>query len=81
VLRTILDHGPVARSTVARLTGLSAAAVSRQSTELAELGLIRERTVRRPRPAIGRPHVPVDIDTRSTWSAGSTSHCATRRSC
>jgi predicted NBD/HSP70 family sugar kinase len=70
VLRTILDHGPVARSTVARLTGLSAAAVSRQSTELAELGLIRERPVRRPRPAIGRPHVPVDIDTRSHLAGG-----------
>jgi predicted NBD/HSP70 family sugar kinase len=70
VLRTILDHGPVARSTVARLTGLSAAAVSRQSTELAELGLVRERPVRRPRPAIGRPHVPVDIDTRSHLVGG-----------
>jgi predicted NBD/HSP70 family sugar kinase len=70
VLRTILDHGPVARSTVARLTGLSAAAVSRQSTELADLGLIRERPVRRPRPAIGRPHVPVDIDTRSHLVGG-----------
>lgn len=65
VLRTILDHGPVARSTVGRLTGLSAAAVSRQCAELAELGLARERPVRLPRPAIGRPHVPVDIDTRS----------------
>jgi hypothetical protein len=44
--------------------------VSRHSTELAELGLIRERPVRRPRPAIGRPHVPVDIDTRSHLVGG-----------
>lgn len=65
VLRAILDHGPVARSTVGRLTGLSAAAVSRQCAELAALGLVRERPVRRPRAAIGRPHVPVDIDTRT----------------
>lgn len=64
VLRTILDRGPVARSTVARLTGLSAAAVSRQCADLAQLGLVRERPARAPRSSIGRPHVPVDIDTR-----------------
>lgn len=70
VLRSILDHGPVARSTVARLTGLSAAAVSRQYAELAGLGLVRERPVRPPRTAVGRPHVPVDIDTRQHLACG-----------
>ena len=64
VLRAALDHGPVARSTVAGLTGLSGAAVSRQLAELAELGLVRHRPMRAPRSAVGRPHVPVDIDTR-----------------
>lgn len=64
VLRSILDNGPIARSTVARLTGLSAAAVSRQYADLAELGLVRERPARTPRSSVGRPHVPVDIDTR-----------------
>jgi predicted NBD/HSP70 family sugar kinase len=62
VLRTVLDRGPVARSTVARLTGLSAAAVTRQYTELAGLGLLREVDTRIPRVSVGRPHVPVDID-------------------
>jgi predicted NBD/HSP70 family sugar kinase len=64
VLRAALDHGPVARSTVARLTGLSGAAVSRQLAELAELGLVWDRPRRGPRSAVGRPHVPVDVDTR-----------------
>jgi predicted NBD/HSP70 family sugar kinase len=62
VLRAVLDHGPVARSTVARLTGLSAAAVTRQYTELAGLGLLREVDNRVPRATIGRPHIPVDVD-------------------
>lgn len=33
VLRTVLGHGPVARSGIARLSGLSPAAVSRQCTD------------------------------------------------
>jgi predicted NBD/HSP70 family sugar kinase len=70
VLRAILDNGPVARSTVARLTGLSGAAVSRHCAELTALGLIRERPIRPPRSAIGRPHVPVDIDTRRHLACG-----------
>ncbi|MEJ3659152.1 ROK family transcriptional regulator [Actinomycetes bacterium KLBMP 9759] len=70
VLRATLDHGPVARSTVAQLTGLSAAAVSRQLADLRTLGLVRERPALGARPAIGRPHVPVDIDTRRHIVAG-----------
>ncbi|MFD4671218.1 ROK family protein [Lentzea sp. NPDC058450] len=62
VLRSVLDHGPVARSTIARLTGLSAATVTKQYAELAERGLVREVDARVPRVTIGRPHVPVDID-------------------
>jgi predicted NBD/HSP70 family sugar kinase len=70
VLRAVLDRGPVARSTVGRLTGLSAAAVSRQLADLAELRLVRERPVRAPRPAVGRPHVPVDLDVGHHIAAG-----------
>ena len=70
VLRAVLDQGPVARSTIGRITGLSGAAVSRQLAELAELRLVRERPVRAPRPAVGRPHVPVDLDVRHHVAAG-----------
>lgn len=62
VLRSVLDDGPIARSTIARDTGLSAAAVTRQYAELAGLGLVREVDTRVPRVSVGRPHVPVDID-------------------
>lgn len=69
----VLDHGPVARSTIARLVGLSPAAVSRQCAELIRRGLLREvpdpdggdgrgsQDGHPGRPA-GRPHVPVDVD-------------------
>ncbi|MER7752007.1 ROK family transcriptional regulator [Kitasatospora sp. NPDC097643] len=65
VLRTVLDHGPVARSRVAARTGLSASAVSRQVVDLVRLGLLRER----PELAagggagtLGRPQLPLDVD-------------------
>jgi predicted NBD/HSP70 family sugar kinase len=62
VLRTVLEHGPLSRSTVARLTGLSPASVTDYCARLARLGLIRE-VPGRPRPhGAGRPHVPVDLD-------------------
>ena len=70
VLRAVLDRGPVARSTVGQVTGLSAAAVSRQLAELADLGLVRDRPLRATRSVVGRPHVPVDVDTRRHVVAG-----------
>jgi predicted NBD/HSP70 family sugar kinase len=63
VLRALLDHGPIARSTIARLTGLSPASVTGHSAELARLGLIREAPEAAGPKAIGRPHMPVDVDT------------------
>ncbi|MFE5400592.1 ROK family protein [Streptomyces sp. NPDC056580] len=64
VLRSVLEHGPVARSTVARLTGLSPAAVTEHCARLAALGLLREEAAPRRSNGVGRPHVPVDLDTR-----------------
>ena len=63
VLRAVLDSGPIARSTIARRTGLSAAAVTGHTAELARLGLLRELPEAEPRRSVGRPHVPVDLDT------------------
>ena len=62
VLRSVLEHGPVARSTIARLTGLSPASVTDYCARFAELGLIRESDVPRRSNGVGRPHVPVDLD-------------------
>ncbi|WP_256984342.1 ROK family protein [Streptomyces sp. XY006] len=58
----MLEHGPVARSTIARLTGLSPASVTDYCARFAELGLIRESAVLRRSKGVGRPHLPVDLD-------------------
>src|SRR5581483_5814374 len=62
VLRTVLEHGPVARSTIARLTGLSPASVSGHTAELAEQSFLRELPETTRSKGVGRPHVPVDLD-------------------
>ncbi|MET7886070.1 ROK family protein [Streptomyces avermitilis] len=62
VLRSVLEHGPVARSTVARLTGLSPASVTDYCARFAELGLLHEASVPRRSGGVGRPHLPVDLD-------------------
>ncbi|MFI5632987.1 ROK family protein [Streptomyces sp. NPDC051664] len=63
VLRTVLDHGPVARMTIAALSGLSPAAVSRQCTDLVRVGLVRELPELVESSGVGRPQIPVDLHT------------------
>ena len=63
VLRALLRDGPIARSTIARETGLSPAAVTRTCAALADAGLLVEAAEAVPYQGIGRPHVPVDVDT------------------
>lgn len=73
VLRTVLSHGPLARSDIPKLCGLSPAAVSRQTTALLRAGLLHERpgpeqppaATGRPEatPGPGRPRIPLDLHT------------------
>jgi predicted NBD/HSP70 family sugar kinase len=70
VLQAALDHGPVARSTVARLAGLSPAAVSRLCADLALAGLLRDAPEAATARGVGRPHVPVDVDTGRRVACG-----------
>lgn len=77
VLQAVLDHGPVARSTIARLVGLSPAAVTRLSTDLIKAGLLRESPQADAPKVVGRPHVPVEIDTSNRVACGL--HIALRR--
>ncbi|WP_194891919.1 ROK family protein [Catenulispora pinisilvae] len=63
ILRAVLAHGPVARSTIARLTGLSPASMTGYCTELIALGLLRDLPEQTQSNGLGRPHLPVDIDT------------------
>ena len=62
VLRAVLANGPIARSTIARITGLSPASVTGHCTELTQLGLLRELPGEVRSNGAGRPHIPVDID-------------------
>ena len=70
VLRAVLDHGPIARSSVARVTRLSAATVSGVVTSLLDGGLVREAPEAAGPPGIGRPHVPLDIDAGTVGVVG-----------
>ncbi|RZS43515.1 putative NBD/HSP70 family sugar kinase [Herbihabitans rhizosphaerae] len=70
MLRAVLRYGPVPRSRIARLTGLSPAAVTRQYGALAERGLVSEVDGPVRSNGVGRPHVPVDVDTRRHVVAG-----------
>ncbi|MFE9814680.1 ROK family protein [Streptomyces sp. NPDC005773] len=70
VFGAILDHGPVARSTVARLTGLSPASVSGHVGRLLARGLVRESAETSGPKGLGRPHVPVEVDTARFLVAG-----------
>jgi predicted NBD/HSP70 family sugar kinase len=62
VLRAVLENGPIARSTIARITGLSPASVTGHCAELVQLGVLREMPGQVQSNGIGRPHVPVDLD-------------------
>jgi len=55
-------RGPIARDTIATVTGLSIATVNRQVTALLEAGLLRERADLAVAGAIGRPRVPVEVN-------------------
>lgn len=70
VFGAILDHGPVARSTVARLTGLSPASVTGHVGQLLARGLVRESAETAGPRGLGRPHIPVEIDTGRYLVAG-----------
>ncbi|MGW1773262.1 ROK family protein [Streptomyces sp. NPDC002104] len=66
VLRAVLAHGPLARSDIPKLCGLSPAAVSRQTTALLRAGLLHERHEPGPTAATtgpGRPRIPLDLHT------------------
>ncbi|MFH8572547.1 ROK family protein [Streptomyces sp. NPDC017993] len=62
VLRAVLRGGPLARTALARATGLSPAAVSRHTAELIGLGLLRELPPVAGPPRAGRPQMPVEVD-------------------
>ncbi|WP_051386368.1 ROK family protein [Actinokineospora inagensis] len=61
LLRAAVRHGPLSRRALARLVGMSGAAVTRHSSLLLDSGLLRETAVR-PERRVGRPHVPLAVN-------------------
>lgn len=55
-------RGPIARDSIATVTGLSIATVNRQVTALLDAGVLRERADLAVSGAIGRPRVPVEVN-------------------
>lgn len=70
VLRAVLDHGPVARSTVARLTGLSPASVTGLTGHLLDAGLLRPAPEAAAPQGVGRPTLPLDVDSHGPLALG-----------
>ena len=62
VFAAVRQRGPVARDTIAALSGLSIATVNRQVSALLEAQLLRERPDLAAAGAIGRPRIPVEIN-------------------
>ena len=62
VLRAIRFRGPVSRSEVADVTGLSKATVARAVTTLQDLGAVRPQPGRMSQGATGRPGAMLELD-------------------
>lgn len=62
VFTTVLSHGPITRTEIARRTKLSSAAVTKAVRPLMEVGYLVEDAGEGARRAIGRPANPVRVD-------------------
>ncbi len=62
ILRTVMQHGPIARSEVATLTGMATGTMTKLTSLLGEVGLLRELAPPMREGALGRPRTPIVID-------------------
>ncbi|MDF0529744.1 ROK family transcriptional regulator [Tsukamurella sp. 8F] len=69
VLRAVLDLGSAPRSAIATRARLSPATVTGQTRRLTAAGLLREQAQTTAAPRVGRPHVPLTLDTDNTVAA------------
>lgn len=72
-------RGPIFRDSAARTTGASIATVNRQVSALLSAGLLRERADLTVSGAVGRPRVPVEVDTDSFATVGVHIGCGVTR--
>ncbi|MCB8913418.1 winged helix-turn-helix domain-containing protein [Rhodococcus rhodochrous] len=70
IMQQLRRSGPATRAVLAESVGLSASSVNRAVTALLDLGLVRERLDLAPRGRVGRPRVPVAVNTGRRFLAG-----------
>ncbi|MBS9374284.1 winged helix-turn-helix domain-containing protein [Rhodococcus sp. B50] len=70
IMQQLRRCGPATRTVLAECTGLSSSTVNRAVSALLEYGLLRDRPDLAPRGRVGRPHVPVEVDTDQGFLAG-----------
>lgn len=62
ILRTVRQKGPVARSELATLTGMATGTMTKLTSLLGEVGLLRELPAESGQGVPGRPRTPIVID-------------------
>lgn len=70
VLRHIVEHGALSRTQLARMTGLTGAAVSRITRELIEVGLLREGAPIALKGQVGRRNVRLELHGAGAYVMG-----------
>jgi predicted NBD/HSP70 family sugar kinase len=65
ILRTVLQHGPIARSELSGLTGMATGTMTKLTSLLCEAGLLRELPTESGHGALGRPRTPMVVDERT----------------
>ncbi len=64
ILRTVMQRGPIARSELAGLTGMATGTMTKLTSLLSEVNLLRELPAETGQGAPGRPRTPMVIDDR-----------------
>ncbi|MFI5694120.1 ROK family protein [Kribbella sp. NPDC051586] len=65
ILRAVMRHGPVARSELSGLTGMTTGTMTKLTSLLCEAGLLRELPAESGHGALGRPRTPMVVDDRT----------------
>lgn len=65
ILRAVMRHGPIARSELSGLTGMTTGTMTKLTSLLCEAGLLRELPAEAAHGALGRPRTPMVVDDRT----------------
>lgn len=65
ILKLVLMRGPIARTEIVNAMNASSGGITKLTSELIGAGLIKEVAAPEPAAGVGRPQVPLDLDTDS----------------